>query len=247
MAAGSRVRLAQHDWGTLVTLAAPDVRNALDAGAVCDLTAAFAADGAGAIVLAGEGDVFCAGGDVSAMAAASSAGDLDELLAGAGRAFAELVETIVACPRPVVAAVRGAAVGGGISLALACDVRIGGPATRLVPAWGRWGLPPDGGATALLAAALGPLIAAGVLVLADDLTPASTPSLFAQVVPDERVLDTAIAVAGQLAGSPGARAAKAVTRSLLLPVLRTQAEVELAALRGAACEPAVAARLAGAR
>ena len=67
------------------------------------------------------------------------------------------------------------------------------------------------------------------------------------MVEDERVLDVAIGVAERLAASPGARAAKAVTRSLLLPVLRVQSEVELAALQQAATEPAVAALLAGAR
>lgn len=246
-APASRVRLSRHDWGTLVTLAAPEVRNALDATAVRDLAAAFADDGEGAVVLAAEGDVFCAGGDVSVLRTAASDGELEALLAQSGRAFADLVEQVVRCPRPVVAAVRGPVAGGGISLALACDVRIAGPATRLVPAWGRWGLPPDGGVTALLAAALGPLAASSALVLADDLTPASAPGLFARVVDDDQVLEVAVSVAERLAGSPGARAAKAVTRSLLLPLLRTQSDVELAALGAAARGPAVAALLAGAR
>lgn len=230
-----------------MTLAAPEVRNALDATAVRGLSAAFASDAPGAVVLAAEGDVFCAGGDLSVLRAAASAGELDALLADSGRAFADLVEQVVRCPRPVVAALRGPVVGGGISLALACDVRIAGPATRLVPAWGRWGLPPDGGVTALLAAALGPLAASTALVLGEALTPATAPALFARVVHDDQVLEVAVSVAERLAASPGARAAKAVTRSLLLPLLRTQSGVELTALRTASREPAVAALLAGTR
>jgi 2-(1,2-epoxy-1,2-dihydrophenyl)acetyl-CoA isomerase len=249
VAPAGRVRLSHHEWGTLVLLSAPAVRNALDAAAVRDLATAFADDRPGAVVLAGEGAAFCSGGDVTALRAASTGGDLSGLLAGAGREFTALVEQVVRCPRPVVAAVRGAAVGGGLCLALACDVRIAGRSTRLVPGWGRWGLPPDGGATALLASAVGPVAAAGALITADDLTPDSplAPLLFAEVVDDDQVLPTAVALAQRLAASPGARAAKAVTRELLLPLLRAQGERELAAMQQAAGEPAVAALLAAAR
>lgn len=63
--AASRVRTSQRGWGTLVELCAPEVRNALDAAAVADLTDTFRADGAGPVVIAAEGTVFRAGGDVS--------------------------------------------------------------------------------------------------------------------------------------------------------------------------------------
>jgi 2-(1,2-epoxy-1,2-dihydrophenyl)acetyl-CoA isomerase len=243
--AGSRIRTSQHPWGTLVELCAPDVRNALDAGTVADLTDAFRTDVAGAAVLAAEGAVFCAGGDVKAMAAASAAGSLDGLLADTGAAFADLVAAIVSCPRPVVAALHGDVVGGGISLALACDVRVAARSTRLVPAWGRWGLPPDGGASALLAAAVGPAAASSALMLGDAVTVSSplAPLLFTEVVEDVELRSAAFAVAARLAARPGAAAAKAVTRSLLLPQLRAQQAVELAALTRAAQAPAVGSAL----
>jgi 2-(1,2-epoxy-1,2-dihydrophenyl)acetyl-CoA isomerase len=237
----SRVSLDERPWGTLVELCAPEVRNALNRQAVADLTDAFRRPGSGAIVLAGQGPVFCGGGDVAAMSAASSRGDLAELFAEAGEAFADLSEAIVGGPRPVVAAIQGAAVGGGISLALACDVRVAGRSTRLVPGWGRWGLPPDGGASALLAAAIGPAAAAGFLVRGQELTTASplAPLLFDEVVDDDLVLETAIVVAQRIAANPGATAAKSVVRELRLPLLRAQRDVELAALRAAAGQPAV--------
>jgi 2-(1,2-epoxy-1,2-dihydrophenyl)acetyl-CoA isomerase len=241
----SRVRIDERPWGTLVELCAPEVRNALDRQTVADLTAAFRGPGSGAIVLAGRGPVFCGGGDVAAMSAATSRGDLMELFAEAGEAFADLTEAIVGGPRPAVAAIQGAAVGGGISLALACDVRVAGRSTRLIPGWGRWGLPPDGGASALLAAAVGPAAAAAFLVRGQELTTASplAPLLFDEVVDDEAVLETAIALAQRIHDNRGAAAAKSVARELRLPLLRAQRGAELAALRAAAEDPAVVAAL----
>ena len=227
----SRVRTTERPWGLLVELCAPEVRNALDEATVAELTAAFRLTGDGAIVLAGDGDHFCAGGDVGAMTKASYDDDLVRLLVEGARAFGALVEAIVTCPRPVVAAVRGAAVGGGLALALACDVRVAGTSTRLIPGWGRWGLPPDGGASALLAQAIGPSAAASLLITGDAIDTASpyAPLLFRQVVDDEDVLDSAVAAAQDL--GPGAAAAKAVTRPMLLPTLRAQQQVEFDALR----------------
>ena len=210
------------------------MRNALDEATVAELTDAFRRPGTGAVVLAGEGDHFCAGGDVGAMKTASYDGDLDRLLLDGASAFAVLIEAVVTCPRPVVAAVRGAAFGGGLALGLACDVRVAGRSTQLVPGWGRWGLPPDGGASALLAHALGPAAATSLLVTGDevDVTSPYAPLLFSRVVDDHEVLETAVALAAEL-GSPGAAAAKAVTRPLLLPLLRAQQSVELEVLRAA--------------
>jgi enoyl-CoA hydratase/carnithine racemase len=241
----SRVRVDEQPWGTLVELCAPEVRNALDRQAVADLTAVFGRPGQGAIVVAGRGQVFCAGGDVSAMSAASSGGALADLFAEAGAAFADLVEAIVAARRPVVAAIQGDAVGGGICLALACDVRVVGRSARLVPGWGRWGLPPDGGASALLAAAVGPAAATSFLVRGEELTTASPlgPLLFDEIVDDDMVVKTAISIAEQIAANPGAAAAKEVTAGLRLPLLRAQRGAELAALRAAADDAAVVAAL----
>jgi enoyl-CoA hydratase/carnithine racemase len=242
----ARVRTSEQPWGLLVELCAPSVRNALDEATVAELTAVFRAPGSGAIVLTGEGEHFCAGGDIRTMTKASYDDELARLLVDGARAFGTLIEAVVTCPRPVVAAVRGAAVGGGLALSLAGDLRIAGRSTRLVPGWGRWGLPPDGGASALLAQALGPSVATSLLVTGDAIDTASAyaPLLFRQVVDDAEVLDVAVATAQAL--GPGAAAAKAVMSSLLLPTLRAQQQVELAALQEAARGPAVRALLTGA-
>lgn len=243
---GPRVRVSAQPWGTKVELCAPDVRNALDPGAVSALLEVFRADAPGAVLLSGEGPAFCAGGDLAVLSHAAADGELADLLVTAAARFADLIEAVVSCPRPVVAALDGPAVGGGASLALACDVRLATPRARLVLGWARWGLPPDGGATALLSHALGPATAAALLMEAGEVgaDSALAPLVFSRVVAADRVADEALATASALGDSPGARAAKDVTRGLLLPALRAQRGEELAALARAAADPTVVARLA---
>jgi 2-(1,2-epoxy-1,2-dihydrophenyl)acetyl-CoA isomerase len=179
------------------------------------------------------------------MATASYDDELERLLIDGAQAFADLIEAIVAGPRPVVAALRGAAVGGGLALALAADVRIAGRSTRLTPGWGRWGLPPDGGASALIGLPLGPSAAATWLVTGDTVDVGSpwATLLFHRIVDDADVLDTAVAVAEQVAATPGAVAAKAVTRPLVVPLLQAQQQAELEALAAAVRLPAVRAAM----
>lgn len=244
--AASRVRVAAEPWGTRVTLAAPQVRNALDPPSVDLLLDVFRADGAGAVLLAAEGAAFCAGGDVQVLAAAADAGDLAGVLGAGAVAFADLVEAIVTCPRPVVAAIDGPAIGGGVAVALACDLRLATPRARLGLGWGRWGLPPDGGASALLAHAVGAAAARSLLVQGAEIGTDSpfAPALFDRIVEPEALAAASLATVEDLAASAGARVAKRVAAAALLPSLRSQRDVELAALRAAAAEPSVAARLA---
>jgi enoyl-CoA hydratase/carnithine racemase len=241
-----RVRTSPQPWGTKVELCAPARRNALDQAAVAALREVFGQDEPGAILLCAEGPVFCAGGDLEVLSRAAAAGDLADLLAGAAAAFADVIELIVSCRRPVVAAIDGPAVGGGASLALACDVRLATPRARLAFSWARHGLPPDGCATALLAGAVGPSRARALLMEGTDVGPDSalSPLLYTRVVDADRLAAVAEETTTRLAASPGARAAKAATRSLLLPPLRAQRQEELAGLARAAADPSVVAQLA---
>ena len=165
-----RVRTSEHAWGTHVELCRPERRNALDPQAVAELAEAFAADGPGVVLLTAEGPAFCAGGDLSLLREAATRGDLVEMLATNAAAFCDLIEAVVACPRPVVCVLDGPAVGGGASLALACDTRIATPRARLDLAWARHGLPPDGHATTLLASLVGPERAQSLLADAATIT-----------------------------------------------------------------------------
>jgi methylglutaconyl-CoA hydratase len=109
-----------------VTLARPERRNAFDAALIADLTAAFADVGdARAVVLAGEGETFCAGADIDWQ---RSAIDLsyEENVEDALKLY-RMCETINRCPAPVIARVHGHALGGGSGLAACSDVAVASP------------------------------------------------------------------------------------------------------------------------
>ncbi|MEV0539347.1 enoyl-CoA hydratase/isomerase family protein [Nocardia salmonicida] len=96
----------------------------------------------GAVLLTGAGANFCAGGNVRNFAASDDRGaylhELADQLHGFVRALAD-------APVPVIAAVQGWAAGAGMSLVCAADIAIGGPSTKLRPAYPGIGLSPDGG------------------------------------------------------------------------------------------------------
>jgi methylglutaconyl-CoA hydratase len=109
-----------------VTMARPAVFNAFDEAMIGELDAAFAQhiadDSVRIIVLAGEGKHFSAGADLQWMQRASTA-SLEWNLHDARR-FAAMLARIDSCPKPTVARVQGAALGGGVGLACACDIAI---------------------------------------------------------------------------------------------------------------------------
>ena len=109
-----------------VTMARPAVFNAFDEAMIAELDAAFArlSEDAGVrvIVLAGEGKHFSAGADLQWMQRASEASlkwNIDD-----ARRFAAMLARIEASPKPTVARIQGAALGGGVGLACACDIAI---------------------------------------------------------------------------------------------------------------------------
>ncbi|HTX58426.1 MAG TPA: enoyl-CoA hydratase-related protein [Verrucomicrobiae bacterium] len=109
-----------------VALARPDVRNAFNAEVIAALDETFAQLGTSphvrAVVLSGEGRVFCGGADINWMRA-SLALSYDENVADAER-MSEMFRTIDRCPKPTIARVHGAALGGGAGLVAVCDVAI---------------------------------------------------------------------------------------------------------------------------
>jgi methylglutaconyl-CoA hydratase len=122
----SGLRIERDGHVLRVTLAKPDRRNAFDANLIAALTEAFADVGdARAVVLAGEGQSFCAGADVEWQ---RSAIDLsyEENVEDALRLY-RMCETIDRCPAPVIARVQGYALGGGSGLVACADVAIAAP------------------------------------------------------------------------------------------------------------------------
>jgi isohexenylglutaconyl-CoA hydratase len=108
----------------------PDVRNALSQQMVRDILATFAAiaddRSVRVVILRGSGGTFCAGGDIKTMSAAQQApppGAADELKES-NRRFGAMLEAVNAAPQAVIAAVEGAAMGGGFGLACIADITI---------------------------------------------------------------------------------------------------------------------------
>ncbi len=120
----------------LAVIERPERRNALNAELCDELRARIeAAAGARAVVVTGEGVAFCAGADL-ARRGADTGGGLEHGGGDSFRpAFERLLDAIVAHPAPVVAAVNGPALGAGMQLAVACDLRVVAPrATLGIPA-----------------------------------------------------------------------------------------------------------------
>jgi enoyl-CoA hydratase len=114
--------------------------------------------------LGGSGRGFCSGAGMNAEDVAGGPGN--EIIAEANRA----VRAITALPRPVVAVVHGPAAGVGVSLALACDLILASEKAFFMPAFTQVGLMPDGGASALIAAAIGRIRAMRMALLAERLS-----------------------------------------------------------------------------
>ncbi|MEU8639414.1 enoyl-CoA hydratase-related protein [Amycolatopsis sp. NPDC048633] len=114
------------------------------------------------LVITGAGTAFCAGADLAATF--SPPGLPVYALRDRLRATYESFLRVRRLPIPTIAAVQGAAVGAGVNLALACDVRIAGPRARFGLTFSRLGLHPGGGCTHFLVRTLGPQRALSILL-----------------------------------------------------------------------------------
>jgi len=167
----SELRTERRESILLLTISDPPTRNALSdqvyAAGIEALGTAEADTQIRALVLQGEGAHFCSGGDVRRLAARRGA----ERAVGAHtiERFHEFVEALGAFPKPVLAAVEGAAAGAGFSLALACDLIVAADDARFSMAYARVGLSPDGGGAWQLAHALPRQLVAELLWLAEPL------------------------------------------------------------------------------
>lgn len=138
--------LKRRDAGTVatVTLARPDAHNALDAALIVELTRCFEEladdERVRVVVLEGEGRSFCAGADVGYMR--DTAGFSYEENVADAETLAEMYWVLDGCPKPVVAKVRGAAIGGGAGLVAVADVAVAGEETRFAFSEVRLGVAP---------------------------------------------------------------------------------------------------------
>lgn len=163
-----------HNGVGTITLNRPDRRNAMSDKMISGLAELLAlmesSDEVGAIVLTGAGNAFCSGGDVQVFDDKGGEGggaQTIDLVAVAQQQAAQrdTVGRIYRCRKPVLAALPGAAAGAGVGLALAADLRIGGPRALISTAFAAVGLSGDFGVAWLLERAVGPAKARELMFL----------------------------------------------------------------------------------
>lgn len=156
-----------------------------------------------AVLLTGSGRVFCAGQDLGEHAESLDR-DASAAFDTLHRHYHPIVQALTGMAKPVVAAVNGACAGAGLSLALACDVRMAAAGTRFVVAFTGIGLSFDSGLSASLARSVGSARASELVLLNEPFTAeqALAWGLVGRVVAGEELADTARQVAGRLAAGP---------------------------------------------
>lgn len=151
------VLLERRDGVGVITINLPERRNSLTLDMSAQLVEHVAAcegdDGVSAIVVTGAPPAFCAGADLTALGEAREEG-LRAIYAG----FLAVANSTL----PTIAAVNGAAVGAGLNLALACDVRLVGPEARFDARFLQLGIHPGGGMTWMVQRLVGPQTAAAM-------------------------------------------------------------------------------------
>jgi 2-(1,2-epoxy-1,2-dihydrophenyl)acetyl-CoA isomerase len=193
----------------IVTLNRPERLNALTRGMIGGLggmLAEFAQDpGIGCVVLTGAGRGFCSGGDVAVQAATAGKSDQSpEQRADGLRAGMMASQLLHDMPKPTIAMVNGVAAGAGMSLALACDIRIAAKSARMTTAFSKVGLSGDYGGSYFLTRIVGSALARELYFTAEmmDSTRLEGLRLVSRVVGDDELTAETMALANRLAAGP---------------------------------------------
>ncbi len=191
----------------ILTLNRPDKLNAFTSDMLAGLVAALddfeGRDDVAVAVLTGAGRGFCSGGDIGGMGAGSES----RPHATKERIWREIQafpKRLARFEKPILAAVNGAAVGGGMDLALACDIRIAGESARFCESYAKIGLLPGGGGAFFLPRIVGKARALEMLWTADfiDAATALEIGLVNHVYPDDRLLGETLGLARRIAAMP---------------------------------------------
>lgn len=243
--AAREIRTERRDGVAVITVSDPARRNAMAIDLSEDLVTAVREverdEGIGAVVVTGEPPGFCAGADLTQLAGAG--GSREDGLRRIYQGFLAVAE----CTLPTVAAVNGAAVGAGMNLALACDVRLAGPKARFDSRFLQLGLHPGGGYTWMAQRVLGPQGASAVTLFGEvlDAQEAERTGLVWRAV--DNPVTAAVELAARAAAAPRelAIATKRTMRVTdTLPVQSAAVDVEIRAQLASLDSPAFAERLA---
>ena len=203
------------DGVAVLTMNRPERRNALSGAMLAAMATALAAfetdPEVAAIVLTGAGGAFCAGGDVKGMAEGTGGGstaqqgaDLDSRIHAQRVSQRATAGRLYKMPKPTIAALPGAAAGAGLSLALACDLRIASDKAVMTTAFAKVGFSGDYGGTFFLSQLVGTAKARELYFLSDriDMSEALRLGLVNIVVAAERLEVETMKLAHRLAKGP---------------------------------------------
>lgn len=202
-AAMSEVLIGREGAVVTLTLNRPRAKNSLNRAVFDGLQAQLAQlrhdDSVRAVILTGAEGVFCAGADITAFDALRAESLLGERAAAGGAFWSELGRF----PKPLIAAVEKLALGGGMELALACDIVIAGESARFGVPEVKLGVIPGAGGTQRLIRAVGKSKAMAVLLTGDfiDARKACDAGIVAEVTPEGQALPTARAMADRIAAN----------------------------------------------
>ena len=236
-----------HDAETrvaVVTIDDAERRNALTLAMVEEIVSAFddleSRDEVGAIVVTGAPPAFCAGADLSHLGDAAET-DLRRIYEGFLR--------VARCALPTIAAVNGAAVGAGMNLALACDVRLASVRAKFDTRFLQLGLHPGGGHTWMLGRTAGPQTAAAMVLFGEilDGERAAGVGLAWRCVSEDDLLAESKAMAARAAAAPQELSRRTKHTLQTMPTVGSHAEAvdqELAVQVWSVGQPAFAERLA---
>jgi enoyl-CoA hydratase/carnithine racemase len=200
------------DRVAILTLNRPEVRNALSDHLTPALRRMIKSCGenaeVGALLITGAGTAFCAGGNVKGMGAHRDPNKLalshDEKVADLQERQRLLTGALVAVRKPTIAALPGPAVGAGLAIAMACDIRIAAETAFVSTGYLRVGLSGDYGIAWLLTRLVGTARARELMFTSDkvDASRCERIGLVNRVVPDEKLKDEAFALARSMAEGP---------------------------------------------
>jgi enoyl-CoA hydratase len=234
----------------VLTLNAPNRRNSLTLDMVDEIVVAFdeleKGEDVGAVIVTGAPPAFCAGATLSHLG--DRAQPQNDRAPGL-RAIYEGFLRVGRSPLPTVAAVNGAAVGAGMNLALACDLRLAGRSSKWDTRFLQLGLHPGGGHTWMLRRIAGPQTAAATVLFGEvlDGQAAERSGLAWRCVDDDQLLAQARELAGRAAAAPPAlvrRAKETLAAVASLATIDEAVSLELEAQLWSTQQPEFAERLA---
>lgn len=213
----AHVAISTADRVTTITLQRPDKKNAITQemyGVMADALVAYAGDDAvRALVITGTGDYFTSGNDLQDFARGGDGGEPP---------VKRFLEAIAGCPKPVIAAVNGSAIGVGLTMLLHCDLVFAAEGALLSAPFVKLGLVPEAASSMLLPRAVGMAVANDIFMTGRALTAseALTFGLVARVLPADEFPQAVAALAKVVAASApnAAKHTKALVRGEAEPV-----------------------------